>query len=201
MKKRQEQVTNFHKDLSKRLRARLLGVNLPSCYIKPKPVSQDTVTLMNEIRDIYEVRPFQGYRRMTLDLKDLGYGVNHKRVYRLMNLMGLQAVYPKKNLSKRRQSDAVYPYLLKDYAPLKPHDVWCVDITYLKIANGFVYLTALIDVVSRCVMGWNVSPFLDAVWMLWKWLSKQGISPSLSIQTRVASLQARNGFIPQAFWG
>ena len=98
VKKRQEQVTNFHKDLSKWLRARLLGVNLSSCYVKPKSASQATVTVMNEIRDIYEVRPFQGYRRMTLDLKDLGYGVNHKRVYRLMNLMGLQAVYPKKNL-------------------------------------------------------------------------------------------------------
>ena len=161
MKERQQQVRGFHKDLSKRLRAKLLGVNLSSCYIKLKPASEDTVTLMNEIRDIYEVRPFQGYRRITLDLKDLGYGANHKRVYRLMRLMGLQAVYPKKNLSKRRQSDAVYPYLLKEQPPLKPHDVWCVDITYLKIVSGFVYLTALIDVVSRCIMGWNISPFLD----------------------------------------
>ena len=161
MKERQGQVTGFHKGLSKRLRAKLLGVNLSSCYIKPKPVPQDTVTLMNEIRDLYEARPFQGYRRVTLDLRDLGHKVNHKKVYRLMGLMDLQAVYPKKNLSKRRQSDTVYPYLLKDHPPLKPHDVWCVDITYLKLANGFVYLTALIDVVSRCVMGWNISPFLD----------------------------------------
>lgn len=161
MKERQEQVTGSCKSLSKRLRAKLLGVNLSSCYIKPKPLPQDTVTLMNEIRDIYAMRPFQGYRRITLDLKDLGYGINHKKVYRLMKSMGLQAVYPKKNLSKRRQGDAVYPYLLKEYPPLKPHDVWCVDITYLRTANGFVYLTALIDVVSRCVMGWNISPFLD----------------------------------------
>jgi putative transposase len=161
MKERQIQVRQAHKQLSKRLRAKLLGVNLSSCYVKPKPSSQDTVTLMNEIRDIYAVRPFNGYRRIKWDLRDLGYNVNHKRVYRLMKLMGLQAVYPKKNLSKRCQSDAVYPYLLKDYPPLKPHDVWCVDITYIKIATGFIYLTALIDVVSRCVMGWNVSTCLD----------------------------------------
>jgi len=67
MKERQRQVIGFHEDLSKRLRARLLGVNLSSCYLKPKPVPQDTVTLMNEIRDLYEARPFQGYRRVTLD--------------------------------------------------------------------------------------------------------------------------------------
>jgi putative transposase len=89
-----------------------------SCYVKPQPVPQDTVTIMNEISDIYSVRPFQGYRRITLDLKDSGYEVNHKKVYRLMKLIGLQAIYPKKNLSKRRQGDMVYPYLLKDYPPL-----------------------------------------------------------------------------------
>ena len=161
MKERQRQVMSFDRNLSKRTRARLLGVNLSSCYVKAQPISQDIVTLMNEIRDIYEARPFQGYRRITWDLKDLGYKINHKKVYRLMKLIGLQAVYPKKNLSKRRQEDAVYPYLLADYPPLKPHDVWCVDLTYLKTANGFIYLTALIDVVSRCVMGWSISPFLD----------------------------------------
>ena len=78
-----------------------------------------------------------------------------------MKLMGLQAVYPKKNLSKCRQQDVVYPYLLKEYPPSKPHDVWCVDIIYIKIATGFIYLTALIDVVSRCVMGYNISTNLD----------------------------------------
>jgi putative transposase len=161
MKERQGQVISFHKGLSKRVRAKLLGVNLSGCYVERKPVSRDTVTLMNEIRDIYAMRPFQGYRRITLDLKDSGYEVNHKKVYRLMKLMGLQAVYPKMNLSKRRQSDAVYPYLLKEHPPLTPHDVWCVDITYLRIGKGFIYLTALIDVVSRCVTGWNISPFLD----------------------------------------
>lgn len=129
MKERKNQVIRICKGLSKRLRAKLLGVNLSSCYRKPKPLPQDIVTLMNEIRDIYEIRPFQGYRRMTLDLKDLDYEINHKKVYRLMKVMDLQAVYPRKNLSKRRQSDAVYPYLLKEYPPLRPHDVWCVDIS------------------------------------------------------------------------
>ena len=75
--------------------------------------------------------------------------------------MGLLTVYPKLNLSKRRQEDAVYPYLLREYPPIKPHDCWCVDITYIKISKGFVCLTALLDAVSRCVMGWSLSTSLD----------------------------------------
>lgn len=160
MKERQAKVKAEHKQLSKRTVAQLLGVNISSCYVKSKTKAKDT-TLMNEIRDIYAMRPFQGYRRMTLDLKDLGYEINHKKVYRLMRLMGLQALYPKKNLSKRNHEHKVYPYLLNQHPPLKPHDVWCVDITYIKIAKGFVYLTALIDVVSRYVVGWHVSTSLE----------------------------------------
>jgi putative transposase len=116
---------------------------------------------MNEISNIYAKRPFQGYKRITDDLQDLGYAINHKKVYRLKRKMGLLTVYPKLNLSKRRQEDAVYPYLLKSFPPINPHDCWCVDITYIKISKGFVYLTALIDAVSRCVMGWSLSASLD----------------------------------------
>lgn len=161
MKERVMIVSLQHLNVSKRAKARLLAVNLSSCYIKSKYASEDKVDIMNEIRDIYVQHPFKGYRRITWDLKDLGYVVNHKRVYRLMKLMGLKAVYPKMNLSKRRQEDAVYPYLLKDQPPVMPHDVWCVDITYIRTANGFIYLTALIDVVSRYVVGYNVSTCLD----------------------------------------
>lgn len=123
MKERRAKILEFHKTVSKRRRAALLRVNLSSLYIKKSPVLQCTVDLMNEIGDIYAKLPFQGYRRITLDLRDLGYVVNHKKVYRLMKLMGLQAIYPKKNLSKRRQEDAVYPYLLKDHPPQQPHEV------------------------------------------------------------------------------
>ena len=161
MKERRVMVQTEHPNLSKRSRASLLNVNLSSCYVRPKSWTEDVVTMMNEMREIYERHPFKGYRRITRDLQDMDYVVNHKKVYRLMNLMGLEAIYPKKNLSKRRQKDAVYPYLLKMFPPMKPHDVWCVDITYIKIANGFIYLTALIDVVSRCVMGYNISTSLD----------------------------------------
>lgn len=161
MKIRQELVKIDNKQLSKRARSKLLEVNLSSCYATPKGESADTVTLMNEIREIYASRPFQGYRRITLDLKDLGYVINRKKVYRLMQLMNLQAVCPKMNLSKRNHAHKIYPYLLKNLPPLAPHDVWCVDITYIKIAGGFIYLTAFIDVVSRHAMGWHVSTSLE----------------------------------------
>lgn len=147
--------------MSKRRRAFLLGVNLSTLYVQRKPIDPYEITLMNEIQDIYGTHPFKGYRRICHDLQDQGRGINHKRVLRLMRVMGLQAVYPKKNLSKRRQEDAVYPYLLKDYPPQKPHDCWGVDITYVKLSTGFLYLTALIDIASRHIMGWHVSPYLD----------------------------------------
>ena len=160
MKSRQEAVKQNH-ELSKRVRARVLGVNLSSCYVVHKGLDERAIHLMNEIRDIYALHPFKGYRRITWDLKDLGHVINPKKVYRLMKLMGLEAVYPKKNLSKRNQAHKVWPYLLKEHPPMKPHDAWCVDITYSKINHGFVYLTSLIDVVSRCVMGYYVSTCLD----------------------------------------
>ena len=147
--------------LSMRQRCILLGVNRSHLFYTPRAPDNHDVTLMNEIQEIYGKRSFQGYKRMTQDLKDGGHVVNHKRVYGLMKIMGLQAVYPKKNLSKRRYQDAVFPYLLKDNPPSRPHDVWCTDITYIKTAKGFVYVTGLIDVVSRYVVGWHVSPFLD----------------------------------------
>lgn len=116
---------------------------------------------MNKIKEIYCVHSFYGYRRIAFELKDQGHIVNHKCVLRLMQKMNIQAIYPKKNLSKRRQEDIVYPYLLKDHPPLKPHDVWCTDITYIRMNHGFLYLTALIDVVSRYIMGWHLSTTLS----------------------------------------
>jgi len=139
----------------------LLSVPRSTVYYKTESSDVDDTDCMNEIREIYERHPFKGYKRIRDDLVDQGYIINHKRVYRLMQLMGLQAIYPKKNLSKRRQEDIVYPYLLKANPPMEPHDCWCVDITYIKTLQGFIYLTALIDVSSRCIMGWQVSTCLD----------------------------------------
>lgn len=161
MMERRKMAKAPHAPTSKRQRVRLLGVNMSSLYTQRNPCSDEAVTLMNELADLYAVHPFKGYRRLTWDLRDQGYIINTKRVLGLMRSMGLAAVYPKKNLSKRRHDHAVFPYLLKDHPPFEVHDGWCVDITYIKIAKGYVYLTALIDVVSRHVMGWCLSTHLD----------------------------------------
>ncbi len=151
--------------LSTRQRSALLKICRSRLYYKPHPRDvSDDVDLMNEIRDIYQKRPYFGYIRMTDELngerKEEG-RINKKRTYRLMKTMGLQAVYPKKNLSKRRQDHAVYPYLMKKHPPQRPNDCWCVDITYIKTCIGNIYLSALIDAASRHIMGYSVSPTLD----------------------------------------
>ena len=141
-------------------RAKLLKVNRSTIYYRS--CKKEDVNLMNEIRSLYEKRCFLGYRRITEILnRELQIKVNAKRTLRLMRKMNLQAVYPKRNLSNRNKEDQVYPYLLRKRPPKSPNDCWAVDITYIRVCGGYAYLTALIDWVSRRIMGWNLSPFLD----------------------------------------
>lgn len=149
--------------LSQRVRSSLLEINRSTLSYRKRPLKNDQVELMNNIQDIYAEHPFMGYRRITVMLHSRGYTINKKRTLRLMRLMGLQALYPRKNLSKRRLKDAVYPYLLTIEPAVLPNDVWCVDITYLRLTIGFVYLTALIDIISRRIMGWHISPYLETI--------------------------------------
>jgi putative transposase len=148
--------------LSVNIQCQLLVLNRSSAYYKPNPVSDDVVEIMNEIRSIYEEHPFYGYRRIHQELLTRGYVVNRKRIYRLMNVMGLQGVCPKKRTSQRNLEHAVYPYLLKDLPIDRANQAWAVDITYIKIGVGFGYLVCLIDIYSRRIMGWGLSPFMDS---------------------------------------
>ena len=92
----------------------------------------------------------------------LGIVANHKRVRRLLRLMGIMAIYPKKNLSRLGQAKYIRPYLLRDLKITRPNQVWAIDITYIPMPKGFLYLTAIIDVYSRYVVGWGISNTLDA---------------------------------------
>jgi len=150
-------VDEDHRKLSIRRQCDLLWLNRSSYYYSAKAVSQEDVLLMNEIREIWERRCFYGYRRVTRELCGLGFRVNRKRVQRLMQLMGIQAIYPKPNTSAKNTSHAVYPYLLDTLAIARPNQAWMVDITYLKLNGGFMYLVALIDIHSRYVVGWSLS--------------------------------------------
>ena len=139
----------------------LLNVARSSIYYRQKCAVHDDVIIMNEIQNIYQEIPIYGYRRVTLELRARGFFVNHKKVQRLMQATGRRAIYPKKKTTIRNYDHKVFKYLLRGLKIERPDQVWQVDITYIMVANGFVYLTCLIDVFSRKIMGWALSIFLD----------------------------------------
>lgn len=116
---------------------------------------------MNLIDQEYTAHPFYGSRRMAAWLYAQGYIVNRKRIQRLMQFMGLEAIYPKPNLSKADTRHKKYPYLLRDLKVGFPGHVWSTDITYIRLSGGFAYCTAIIDWFSRYVISWRVSNTLD----------------------------------------
>lgn len=139
----------------------LIGLLRSSYYYQPTPESLENLTLMRLIDEEYTKHPFYGSRRFAAWLKTLGYNVNRKRVSRLMQIMGIEAIYPKKNLSRASEYNKVYPYLLNGVLINRPNRVWSTDITYIRLLNGFVYLIAIIDWYSRYVLAWRLSNTLD----------------------------------------
>jgi putative transposase len=131
-------------------------------YYKPKVSENNDAVIMNEIRETYQESPFYGYRRMTVALREKGFVINHKKVFALQKSAGIQAVYPYKKTTIRNQTHKIFPYLLRGLTIDRPNQVWQVDITYIKIRGGFVYLVGLVDVFSRKIMGWALSTSLDA---------------------------------------
>jgi putative transposase len=139
----------------------LLDINRSRLYYQPKQINKQDIEVMNEIRNIYEEAPYFGYRRMHVELRKKGYSHNRKRTQRLMNLTGLQAIYPRKRTTAINVDHKKYPYLLKDMNITYANQAWQVDITYIKVRSGFGYLVCFIDIYSRRIMGWAFSPFLD----------------------------------------
>lgn len=139
----------------------LLNVPRGSMYYKPKVQANDDETIINEIRKIHEKEPWYGYRRVAVALRQRGYTVNHKRVLSLCRKAEIRVVYPGRKTTIRNQDHPVYPYLLRNLVIDRPNQVWEVDITYIRIRGGHVYLICLIDVFSRRIMSWKLSIFLD----------------------------------------
>lgn len=147
--------------VSLKRKCELLSVTRSAIYYKPKNDESDDCIIMNEIREIYQKQPFYGYRKITVELRAKGFLINHKKVQRLLVSAGIKAVYPSKNTSVRNHAHKVYAYLLRGLKIVRPNQVWEVDITYIKMRHGFVYLVCLIDVFSRKIMGWALSTFLN----------------------------------------
>ena len=137
----------------------ILTVNRSSIYYAPVGKSEENPEIMRKIDEHYLDHPAEGVLRVQDFLFALGFVVNHKRVRRLLRLMGLMAIYPKRNLSKLGLSKYLRPHLLKGMKIERPNQVWAIDITYIPMKKGFLYLTAIIDLYSRYIVGW-VSPIV-----------------------------------------
>ena len=140
----------------------LLGINRTSVYYRERPESIEDIELMRLIDAQYTETPFYGYRRMTVYLQNLGFQVNHKRVSKLMRKLGLEAIYPKPNLSKSNKEHFRFPYLLKGMKIEYSNEVWATDITYIRLKGGFIYLLAIMDWHSRFVIDFVVSNTLES---------------------------------------
>jgi putative transposase len=148
--------------LSVARRCALVGLSRSSYYYMPMATeSAENLGLMRRIDELYLKRPFYGYRRLTGWLRELGWPVNKKRVARLMQVMGLQAVVPGPHTSRRHPEHRIYPYLLRGVTIAAPDEVWCADITYLPMRQGFLYLVAVMDWYSRYVLAWELSNTLE----------------------------------------
>ena len=151
-----------HEKLSIRQQTQILGLNRSSLYYKPIGISSYNILLMNLLDEQYTKTPFYGVEKMTIFLNEIGHHVNVKRVRRLLRKMGLEAIYPKRNLSKANLEHKIYPYLLRNMAIIRCNQVWSTDITYIRLRQVFVYLMAIIDWYSRYVINWKISTTLEA---------------------------------------
>ncbi len=144
----------------------LLGLARSSYYYEPMPESEEDLLLMRLLDEQYTKTPFYGHRKMMVHLADHGYAVDRKRVRRLMQRLGLETIYPKPRLSRPGEPSVRYPYLLRGVSIDRIDHVWSSDITYIRLARGFVYLAAIIDWFSRYVLAWELSTTLDTSFCL-----------------------------------
>lgn len=149
-------------ELSIRNQCSLLGISRSWYYYKPALDRNEDQELMNMIHETWLKHPFYGYRKIKATLVRSGYVVNHKKVQRLMKEMSLEAIYQKPKLWQATKEHLVYPYLLKDLIINKINQVWVTDLTYIKMAEGFIYLLAIMDLHSRFIVAAGISISMDA---------------------------------------
>lgn len=158
---RRAMINREHPQLSLVSQCALLGISRASVYYRPAQPRAEDLELMARMDRQYLKTPFYGSRRMTVWLRTQGHQVNRKRVRRLMQLMGLEAIYRRPNCSKPSPGHKVYPYLLRGLEINRVNQVWATDITYIPMARGFLYLVAIMDWHSRYVLAWRLSNTLE----------------------------------------
>lgn len=146
--------------------AGLLSLNRTGLYYQPRPPSAQEVMIKHRIDEIYTEIPFYGSRKITGQLRREGISTCRETVRQYMREMGLRAIYPQPNLSQRRQEDKVYPYLLRNVTASYPNHVWGIDITYIRLRAGWLYLVAVLDWYSRYVVSWQLDDTLEMSFVL-----------------------------------
>lgn len=159
---RRAAVERWRTDLTVKRQCELLSVSRNSAYREKsqRTPNPETVEIMNQIDAIHTAHPTFGYRKITTLLR-CEQSINHKRVHRLMRKMDIVTIYPKPNLSKRFHAQYVRPYLLRNLEIVRPNQVWGVDISYIKMNKGFMYLFIIIDWYSRCIVDYELSSTLE----------------------------------------
>ena len=147
----------------------LLELCRSSYYYECCPETEENLALMRRLDQLHLEHPVYGSRRLTALLRRAGQWVNRKRVIRLLQVMGIEAIDPKGHLSQPGEGHEIFPYLLKGLAITGPDQVWCADITYVPMATGFMYLVAVMDWWSRYVLGWRLSNTMDAAFCVDAW--------------------------------
>lgn len=148
------------------VQAELLGVSRSSLYYRPVAPAPEEIALKHRIDEIYTASPFYGSRRITAELRREEFGVNRKAVQRHMREMGIEAIGPKPHLSQPSGEHRIFPYLLRDTVAAAPNHIWGIDITYIRLVKGWMYLVAILDWFSRFVLAWELDSALDLDFVL-----------------------------------
>jgi putative transposase len=193
---RRQLVEPAHPQLSVQRQCELLGLPRSTFYYEPATESAENLGLMRLIDEQYLQVPFYGSRRVTAWLNSQGHEVNRKRVQRLMRLMGLEALYPKRRTSQPGAGHKIYPYLLRDLEITRPDQVWSTDITYVPLRRGFMYLVAVLDWYSRYVLSWRLSNSLESCFCL------EALEEALAVgQPEIFNTDQGSQFTSAAFTG
>jgi putative transposase len=159
---RKRLVDKNYKVLSLRRQSDLLTISRGSIYYEPKGEKEENLKMMQLMDAHFLEEPTAGVLTMQSYLENKGYKAGYERVRRLMRKAAIMPIYPQRHLTVLGQKKYVYPYLLKSISIQRPNQVWAIDITYLPMQKGFMYMTAIIDVYSRYIVGWGISNSLDA---------------------------------------
>lgn len=151
-----------NRTISRKRQCELLLISRSSSYYTPVKKSRKQLRLERLADELFTQCPFYGKRSLSRELKKRGYAVGVKQARTIMRELGLMSVAPKPTTSKKHPQHKIYPYLLRNLAITRPNQVWCSDITYIRLEGGFVYLTVIMDWYSRKILAWRISPNLES---------------------------------------